>query len=234
MRRHMQMIFQDPYASLNPRMKVGTLVGEPLIVHGLATRGEELRQRVIELLERCGLPASAVDRYPHAFSGGERQRIAVARALALSPKLIVADEAVSALDVSIRSQIINLLEDLQRETGIAYLFISHDLGVVRHISDRVLILYAGQIMELGTREDIFERTSHPYTEALLSAAPVADPVVERTRERIVLRGEVPSAIDPPFGCRFNTRCPHAFERCFREKPPLREKAPGHVSACWLD
>ncbi|HEY4278259.1 MAG TPA: oligopeptide/dipeptide ABC transporter ATP-binding protein, partial [Conexibacter sp.] len=205
LRRDMQIIFQDPYASLNARMKVGDIVAEPLIVHGLAKQGKELRERVGTLLEQCGLRAAAMTRYPNAFSGGERQRIAIARALALHPRLIVADEAVSALDVSIQAQIINLLADLQREQGLSYLFISHNLAVVRNLAHRVMIMYAGKVMELGPVEEIFERPRNPYTLALLSAAPVADPKIERRRERIVLRGEVPSVIAPPTGCRFNTR-----------------------------
>ena len=232
LRRDMQIVFQDPYASLNARMKVGDIVAEPLIVHGLAERGDELRERVGTLLEQCGLPAAAMTRYPNAFSGGERQRVAIARALALNPKLIVADEAVSALDVSIQAQIINLLVDLQRQQRLSYLFISHNLAVVRNIAHRVMIMYAGKVMELGPVEDIFERPRNPYTLALLSAAPVADPRIERRRERIVLRGEVPSVVSPPQGCRFNTRCPLAEGRCFDEQPPLEEKAPGQWSACW--
>jgi oligopeptide/dipeptide ABC transporter ATP-binding protein len=232
LRRDMQIVFQDPYASLNPRMKVGDIVGEPLVVHGVEAKGPALDKRVGELLEMCGLQAAAAERYPNAFSGGQRQRIAIARALALNPKLIVADEAVSALDVSIRAQIINLLVDLQQQAGLSYLFISHDLAVVRHVAHRVMIMYAGKIMELGRTADIFERPLNPYTEALLSAAPVADPKVERERERIVLRGEVPSVLDPPKGCRFNTRCPLASGPCFEEMPPLAEKEPGHWSACW--
>jgi oligopeptide/dipeptide ABC transporter ATP-binding protein len=232
LRRDMQIVFQDPYASLNPRMKVEDIVGEPLIVHGMAEKGAELTRRVGELLEMCGLRATAASRYPNAFSGGERQRVAIARALALDPKLIVADEAVSALDVSIQAQIINLLVELQASKGLSYLFISHNLAVVRNIAHRVMIMYAGKVMELGPVEDIFERPRNPYTLALLSAAPVADPKIERARERIVLRGEVPSVITPPQGCRFASRCPLAEGRCFEEHPPLEEKAPGQWSACW--
>jgi oligopeptide/dipeptide ABC transporter ATP-binding protein len=232
LRRDMQIVFQDPYTSLNPRMKVGDIVAEPLIVHGLAKDGPELKKQVGELLEMCGLRPAAASRYPTAFSGGERQRVAIARALALNPKLIVADEAVSALDVSIQAQIINLLVELQREKKLSYLFISHNLAVVRNIAHRVMIMYAGKIMEVGAVEDIFERPRNPYTLALLSAAPVADPKIERSRERIVLTGEVPSVISPPKGCRFNTRCPLAEGRCFEEHPPLEEKAPGQWSACW--
>ena len=232
LRRDMQIVFQDPYASLNPRMKVGELVGEPLVVHGVESKGTALDKRVAELLELCGLPAVSAERYPNAFSGGQRQRIAIARALALNPKLIVADEAVSALDVSIQAQIINLFVDLQQEAGLSYLFISHNLAVVRHIAHRIMIMYAGKIMELGPSAEIFGRPLNPYTEALLSAAPVANPKVERSRERIVLRGEVPSVLNPPKGCRFNTRCPLASGPCFEEMPPLEEKEPGRWSACW--
>jgi oligopeptide/dipeptide ABC transporter ATP-binding protein len=231
LRRDMQIVFQDPYSSLNARMKVGEIVGEPLIVHGLAEKGAALNTRVGELLELCGLPAAAMDRYPTAFSGGERQRIAIARALALRPKLIVADEAVSALDVSIQAQIINLLVELQRQERVSYLFISHNLAVVRHIADRIMILYAGKIMELGSTEEIFSEPAHPYTHALLSAAPVADPKIERARERIVLRGEVPNVLQPPSGCVFRTRCPLAIDKC-HEEPPLVEQSPGRWTACW--
>jgi oligopeptide/dipeptide ABC transporter ATP-binding protein len=232
LRRKMQMVFQDPYSSLNPRMKVGEIVAEPLIVHDVEKRGPALTDRVHTLLEQCGLPASAADRYPNAFSGGERQRIAIARALALRPRLIVADEAVSALDVSIQAQIINLLRDLQEEEGLSYLFISHDLAIVRHIAHRILIMYAGKVMELGPSDAIFERPVHPYTHALLSAAPVADPVVERRRERIVLRGEVPSVLDPPRGCPFASRCALAVQQCAEEAPPLELARPGRLIACW--
>ena len=231
LRRDMQIVFQDPYSSLNARMKVGEIVAEPLIVHGVAEKGAALSTRVGELLEMCGLPPAAMNQYPSAFSGGERQRIAIARALALRPKMIVADEAVSALDVSIQAQIINLLVDLQRQEKVSYLFISHNLAVVRHIADRIMILYAGKIMELGTTEEIFAEPAHPYTHALLSAAPVADPQIERARERIVLRGEVPNVLQPPSGCVFRTRCPLAIDKC-HEEPPLVEQAPGRFTACW--
>jgi oligopeptide/dipeptide ABC transporter ATP-binding protein len=230
-RRHAQVVFQDPYASLNPRMTVGEIVGEPLVVHGIISGRPALRARVAELLEQCGLPASGMHRYPGAFSGGERQRIAIARALALNPKLVVADEAVSSLDVSVQAQIVNLLVSLQRERGLSYLFISHDLGVVRHIADRVMIMYLGKLMEYGPAEAIFTAPAHPYTQALLSAAPVMDPG-KRGRGRIVLGGEVPSITAPPVGCRFNTRCPLAEGRCFEASPPLEEKTPGRWAACW--
>jgi oligopeptide/dipeptide ABC transporter ATP-binding protein len=231
LRAALQFVFQDPFASLNPRMRIVDLVAEPLIVHGVAKRGPELRDRVADLLERCGLPRTAMTRYPTSFSGGQAQRIAIARALALNPRLIVADEAVSALDVSIQAQIINLMVALQREHGLSYLFISHDLAVVRHIAHRIMILYAGKVMELGTTEKIFQGSRHPYTRALLSAAPVADADVERSRERIVLRGEIPSMLAPPSGCVFRSRCPLAIERC-EEAPPLEPQSPGHWSACW--
>jgi oligopeptide/dipeptide ABC transporter ATP-binding protein len=231
LRRHMQLVFQDPYASLNPRMTVLQLVAEPLIVHGLAKDDDEARDRVVDLLDRCGLPIDAVDRYPHAFSGGQRQRVGIARALALEPKFIVADEPVSALDVSVRAQVVNLLQDLQHERKLTYLFIAHDLSVVRHISQRIAILYCGRLVELASTADIYERTLHPYTEALLSSVPIPDPPVQRARRRIVLGGEIPNPVNPPPGCRFQTRCPLVEERCRVESPPLEEKAPGHWVAC---
>ena len=216
-RRDMQIVFQDPYSSLNPRMRVFDIVGEALAVHGLA-KGQELRRRVFELLEQVGVSARWADRYAHEFSGGQRQRIGIARAIALNPKLLICDEAVSALDVSIQAQIINLLIKLREQLGLSYLFISHDLSVVRHISHRVMVMYLGQVVELGPTRDLFERPAHPYTRALLSAVPVADP--RRKPARVVLHGDVPSPLNPPSGCRFHTRCPAAFERCPREAPPL--------------
>ena len=233
LRRHMQMIFQDPYSSLNPRMRVEDIVGEPLVVHRVIKDRRALRERVATLLELCGMPGDVMNRYPHAFSGGQRQRIVIARALALEPKLIVADEPTSALDVSVQAQVINLLQDLQRELGLTYLFISHNLSVVRHISTRIAIMYLGRIFEVATATQIFEHPRHPYTQALLSAIPVPDPDADWHSRRIHLKGEVPSPIDPPRGCRFNTRCPIAVEQCFHETPPLDEKAPGHRAACWL-
>jgi oligopeptide/dipeptide ABC transporter ATP-binding protein len=233
LRRSMQLVFQDPYASLNPRMKVLDIVAEPLLVHGLVGSVDAAADRVAELLGLVGLPADVMYRYPHAFSGGQRQRIGIARALALEPSLIVADEPVSALDVSIRAQVVNLLQDLQERLGLAYLFIAHDLSVVRHISHRVAIMYAGKIVETGDRHAIYEDPKHPYTKALLSAVPIPDPRVELQRRRIVLAGTMPDLIHPPAGCRFHTRCPIAEPRCSDEQPPLEPKQPGHHAACWL-
>ena len=232
LRRRMQLVFQDPYASLNPRMNVLELVAEPLVVHGLAKDAEAARGEVQSLLERCGLPEDTVDRYPHAFSGGQRQRIGIARALALRPDFIVADEPVSALDVSVRAQVVNLLQDLQQELGLTYLFIAHDLSVVRHISHRIAILYAGRLVELAPTEQVYEQPLHPYTEALLSSVPIPDPPAQRQRRRIVLKGEIPNPVDPPPGCRFQTRCPLVHDRCRTASPPLEEKAPGHLVACF--
>ena len=232
LRRDMQMIFQDPFSSLNPRLKVADIVAEPLVVHGELGEGPELRERVVDLLDRCGMPASAAARYPHAFSGGQRQRIGIARAIALEPKLIVADEPTSALDVSVQAQVVNLLQDLQSELGLSYLFISHDLSVVRHISHRIAIMYLGRVVELAPAAEVFDSPKHPYTQALLSAIPIPDPTEDWHVERVFLTGDIPSPINPPVGCRFNTRCPIAFDHCFVESPPLEEKQPGHFAACW--
>ncbi len=229
-RRHAQMVFQDPYASLNPRLPAGTIVGEPLENYSDISSKARVA-KVAALLERVGLSADAMHRYAFEFSGGQRQRLGVARALALDPGLIVADEAVSALDVSVQAQVLNLLMDLQEERGIAYLFISHDLGVVEHIGHRIAVMYLGQIVEIAAKTTIFDQPLHPYTEALIAAAPIADPRAKR--ERIVLEGDIPSPMNPPSGCRFHTRCPIAVARCSTEVPVLREVAPGHAVSCHL-
>ena len=234
-RRRMQMIFQDPYASLNPRMTIGSMLSEPLRVHRIA-RGREAATRVQRLIEIVGLPRNAINRYPHEFSGGQRQRAGIARALAVQPDFIAADEAVSALDVSIQAQIVNLLADLQREFQLTYLFIAHDLSVVRHISDRIAVMYLGEVVELSPAKELYQRPLHPYTCALVSAVPIPDPKVETKRKRMILRGDVPSPANPPSGCRFHTRCwlrreIGEPERCAVESPELREMAPGHRVAC---
>ena len=231
MRREMQVIFQDPYSSLNPRMTAGNIIGEPLVVHGLVHNKAEYRERVAQLLQNVGLNPYMADRFPHEFSGGQRQRIGVARALSVGPKFIVADEPVSALDVSIQAQIINLLEDLQNQFNLTYLFIAHDLSVVRHISDRVGVMYLGHIVELADRNDIYVNPIHPYTKALLSAVPIPDPVIDSQRERILLTGEVPSPLNPPSGRVFHPRCPIAADECSQVFPELREVEPNHWAAC---
>ena len=231
MRRRIQVVFQDPYSSLNPRIKTGNIVGEPLRVHKLVETKEEYLARVADLFRTVGLNPNMADRYPHEFSGGQRQRIGVARALAVQPDFIVADEPVSALDVSIQAQLINLLEDLQKQFGLTYLFIAHDLSVVRHISDRVAVMYLGKIMEIADRVSIFQEPLHPYSKALMSAVPIPNPRAERSRERIILEGTIPSPLNPPTGCVFHTRCPMAVDECRTTVPQLEEKRPGHSVAC---
>ena len=232
MRRKMQMIFQDPYASLNPRMTVADIVGEPLMVHSVAT-GKEIQDRVQHLLALVGLNPSFASRYPHEFSGGQRQRIGVARALALQPSFIVCDEPISALDVSIQAQVVNLLEELQSQFNLTYLFIAHDLSMVKHISDRVAVMYLGVLVELASRDDLYNLPLHPYTRALLSAVPIPDPIADAKRERVILKGDVPSPANPPSGCRFRTRCPIAEDVCAETRPEFREIRPGHFVACFF-
>jgi peptide/nickel transport system ATP-binding protein len=231
LRRRMQVVFQDPFSSLNPRLKVKDILAEPITNFGLASSSADLEARVAELLDKVRLPRDAMNRFPHEFSGGQRQRIGIARALAPGADLIICDEAVSALDVSVKAQIVNLLSDLQDELGVSLLFISHDLAIVEHITHRVAVMYLGKIVEVAEKRALFSAPKHPYTEALLSAVPLPDPTARR--ERVILTGDVPSPIRPPSGCRFHTRCPHAFDRCKVEEPPLKAIAPGHLAACHL-
>jgi len=231
MRKEMQIIFQDPYASLNPRMTVADIVGEPMDIHNLASNKKERNNKVADILDTVGLGPEYMKRYPHEFSGGQRQRIGVARALAVDPSLIIADEPVSALDVSIQAQVINLLQDLQTDFDLTYLFIAHDLSVVKHISDRVAVMYLGKIVELADKKELFDDPKHPYTQSLLSAIPVADPTYEK--ERIILEGDVPSPVDPPSGCRFHPRCPYAMDVCSEIEPEFKEYGEGHFAACHL-
>ena len=228
LRREMQIIFQDPYSSLNPRMRVGEIIGEPLVIHDLA-RGRDVREQVLSLMKKVGLSPEHYDRYPHEFSGGQRQRIGIARTLAVQPRLVVADEPVSALDLSIQAQIVNLLKDLQQEFGLTYLFISHDLGVIEHVCDRVAVMYLGRIVELADAEQLYSQPRHPYTEALLNSVPIPDP--QRIRQHQILSGEIPSPINPPSGCHFHPRCPYTQEICRQEYPPLKEQTAGHSAAC---
>jgi oligopeptide/dipeptide ABC transporter ATP-binding protein len=228
----MQMIFQDPYASLNPRMTVADIVGEPLVVHEVA-KGKEIQDRVQHLLEIVNLNPSFASRYPHEFSGGQRQRIGIARALALQPSFIICDEPISALDVSIQAQVVNLLEELQEQFNLTYLFIAHDLSMVKHISDRVAVMYLGVIVELASRDELYAKPLHPYTQALLSAVPIPDPIADAKRKRTILQGDVPSPANPPSGCRFRTRCPIAEAVCAESRPEFREIRPGHFVACFF-
>lgn len=230
-RKKMQIVFQDPYASLDPRMTVGDIVGEAIDIHKLAKDKEDRKQQIYALLKRVGLNSEHANRYPHEFSGGQRQRIGIARALAVNPEFIVCDEPISALDVSIQAQVINMFEELQQELGLTYLFIAHDLSIVKHISDRIAVMYLGKIVELGTSNEIAFENLHPYTRSLISAIPIPDPKISRTRKRIVLEGDVPSPVNPPSGCRFRTRCPYATELCAEKEPEFKEATPGHFVAC---
>jgi oligopeptide transport system ATP-binding protein len=230
-RKKMQIVFQDPYASLDPRMTVGDIVGEPIDIHNLCSSKQERYDRIIGLLERVGLNSEHANRYPHEFSGGQRQRVGIARALAVDPEFIVCDEPISALDVSIQAQVINMFEDLQEQMGLTYLFIAHDLSVVKHISDRIVVMYLGRMVELADSYEITMHSMHPYTKSLVSAIPIADPIQARKSKRIILEGDVPSPIDPPSGCRFRTRCPYADERCAAEVPEFKEVTSGHYVAC---
>ena len=230
-RRRMQIVFQDPYASLDPRMTIGDIVGEPIDIHSLASSKAERRDKIISLLERVGLNSEHANRYPHEFSGGQRQRVGIARALAVDPEFIVCDEPVSALDVSIQAQVINMFEDLQNEMGYTYLFIAHDLSVVRHISNRIGVMYLGRFVELADSNELISHSLHPYTRSLISAIPIADPITARANKRIPLSGEIPSPVNPPSGCRFRTRCPYADERCAEEVPQMVEVSSGHYVAC---
>ena len=232
-RQRLQMVYQDPYGSLNPRMKVNDIIGEPLVVHGMAPDKAAYEARIAELMRTVGLLPDMADRYPHEFSGGQRQRIGIARALAMEPSLIICDEPVSALDVSIQAQVVNVLQELQERLGLTYLFIAHDLSVVRHLCHRVAVMYLGRIVEIADRNALYREPLHPYTQALMSAVPVADPVIERARKRIVVQGEVPSALHPPSGCHFHTRCPMAMDRCKTEDPTLKDLGQGRSVACHL-
>ena len=232
-RQKMQMVFQDPYASLDPRMTVGDIVGEAIDIHKLAANKKERHDMIISMLEKVGLNSEHANRYPHEFSGGQRQRVGIARALAVNPQFIVCDEPISALDVSIQSQVVNMLEDMQEQMGLTYLFIAHDLSVVRHISNRIGVMYLGSLVELGESYELNRHPIHPYTQTLLSAVPVPDPKLSRTRKRIILEGDVPSPMNPPRGCRFHTRCPYATEKCSQVTPVFKEHEPGHWAACHL-